>query len=109
MTTFIINDQERELRYDVDGIDISGDFIGNTYHGMEQDEEGRYLASPEDFEWWQSIIAAHEKMDNAIAAYKALHDADQVDQVVEDWANGDYEAHPHQVEMGLVQTFGELE
>lgn len=109
MTTFIVDGQEKELRYNVSGIDISNDFIGNTYHGMDIDEEGRYIASVEDFEWWKDVIEAHEELNARIIAYKEQFDGDEVDQVVSEWAGNDYDSHVAQVLMGLERNFGELE
>lgn len=107
-TKFMVNGREKELRYNVNGIDISADFIGNTAHGMAHDDEGRYIATPEDFEWWQNTIAAHEQMDAAIEAYKANFDANEVDRVVQDWIDTDLDAQPAQVLMGLEQAFGAI-
>lgn len=108
MSKFMVNGQEKELRYDVNGIDISADFIGNTAHGMEVDDEGRYIASQADFEWWQETISANENMDVIIAAYKEQFDAGEVDQVVQDWSGNDLDTTPAQVLMGLEQAFGKL-
>jgi hypothetical protein len=107
-TKFLVNGREKELSYKVNGIDISADFIGNTAHGMASDDEGRYIASPEDFEWWQNTIAAHEQMNAAIKAYKAKFDADEVDRVVQDWITADLDNQPGQVLMGLQKAFGEI-
>jgi len=108
MTTFIVNRQELEVRYDINGVDISGDFIGNTSHGMDTDDDGRYVASQEDYDWWVDTIAAHVQMDANVEAYKEKFSADDVDQVVVDWASGDYETLPGQVALGLERTFGPL-
>jgi len=108
MTKFMVNGQERELRYDVSGIDISGDFIGNTSHGMASDDEGRYIATQEDYDWWQKVIAAHQEMETAIVAYKETHDPDEVDRVAQDWMGGDLDNEPDQVLMGLKRAFGAI-
>lgn len=108
-TKFMVNGQEKELSYNVNGIDISADFIGNTAHGMASDGEGRYIASQEDFEWWQNTIAAHEQMDATIKAYKDNFDTDEVDQVVQDWIDTDLDSQPAQVLMGLNQVFGSID
>lgn len=105
---FIVNGKEKDLRYNVNGTDISDDFIGNTFHGMAIDEEGRYIASPEDFNWWETTIVANENMDAVIAAYKEKFDADEVDRVVQDWVSNDLDTAPTQVIMGLRQVFGAI-
>lgn len=105
MTILIVNGRAKELRYDVDGIDISGDFIGNTAHGMVTDDEGRYIATEDDFTWWRDTIAAHQEMDALIARCKESNDPDLVDQVVQDWGSGDLDDIPKQVILGLTQTF----
>lgn len=107
-TKFMVNGREKEISYSVNGIDISADFIGNTAHGMTSDDEGRYIASQDDFEWWQNTIAAHEQMDATIAAYKQANDPDEVDQVVQDWIDTDLDNQPTQVLMGLKQAFGPI-
>jgi hypothetical protein len=109
MTKFIVDGQERELRYMVNGIDISGDMIGNTYHGMDSDDEGRYIAAQEDFEWWSTYFVNHETMEGEIARYKeAGFDADQVDQIVQEAMSGrDYGDQPHYVISELKEVFGE--
>lgn len=106
MTKFVVNGKERELRYDVSGVDISGDFIGGTAHEMDEDSEGRYIASQEEFDWWRETILAHQKMNETIAAYKERFDSDEVDRVAQDWAGGDLDIEPEQVVMGLNQAFG---
>ena len=108
MTTFIVNGQEKELTMYFNGIECSADFIGNAAHGMDNDEDGNYIATQEDFEWWENTILAHENMENVIAAYKEKFDTGEVDQVVQDWINDDLESQPSQVLMGLEQAFGEL-
>ena len=108
MTIFIVNGKEKELRMDVGGVDVSADFIGNTYHGMDDDEEGRYVASQEDFNWWRDVISSHLDMANIIEAYKEDNDPDEVDRVVNEWIGVDYENQPGQVAHGLEQNFGKL-
>lgn len=105
MTTFIVNGQEKELRMMVGGVDISADFIGNTAHGMATDDEGRYIASQEDFVWWAKAIREDQEMEALIAQYKRSNDPDEVDRVVQDWVTGDLETNLGQVKMGLDQTF----
>lgn len=108
MTTFIVDGHEVELSYDFDGIDVSGDFIGNTDHGMGEDGEGRYIASREDFEWWKDTIAKHEQLDAAIKAYKDRFSTDEVEQVVNDWSGHDLDVVPGLVLMGLEKAFGKI-
>lgn len=70
MTIFLVNGQEYKLTLpDKSGVDYSGDFIGNTSHGMQKDEEGRYIATPEDLEWWQRVMSEHEEMNELINEY----------------------------------------
>lgn len=110
MTIFIVNGEERNLELrDGNGIDYSADFIGNNDPGMDIDEDGNYIATQEDFEWWKSTIASHKRMQDMIAQYKAANDPDVVDQVVQDWIGGvDLEYQLVQVAMGLEQAFGTL-
>ena len=109
-TRFIVNGEEKELvMRDKHGIDWSGDFIGNTDHGMGYDEEGRYIATPEEFEWWEDMIAKWEKMEGVIAEYKERFGSDQVDEVVGDAMGGwDLEDQPFRAIEGLEEVFGKL-
>ncbi len=106
MTTFLVNGKEQELRMMVNNIDISGDFIGNTAHGMDSDDEGRFIASQEDFEWWQKAITDNLQMEELIAKYKLTNDPDEVDRVVQEWITNDMDTDLAQVKMGLEQNFG---
>lgn len=108
MTTFIVNGKEKELIYDVNGIDISGDFIGNTSHGMDQDDEGNYLAAQEDYDWWKNTINAHSATDALIKQYKEKFDHDDVDWIVGLWADSDLESCPALITQGLEGYFGKL-
>jgi hypothetical protein len=79
--TFVVNGVEKKLRMiDEDSsTDCAADFVGNTAHGMEHDDEGRYIATPEEFEWWKNTIAAHESMAELIEQYRAKYGSDTVD------------------------------
>jgi len=88
MTTFIVNGEEKEVEYLTNGIDISQDFIGNTSHGMDSDDEGRYIASQDDYNWWVEVIAKHQELDVLVAQCREIDD-DLVEQVLAD--NGDYD------------------
>ena len=108
-TIFMVNGKEQEaLQMLVNGIDFSGDFIGNTAHEMDTDEEGRYIASQEDYDWWKNVINQHQKMEMVIAHYKSRFDADEVDRVVQDWIDTDLDNQPNQVLLGLEQAFGSV-
>jgi hypothetical protein len=107
-TKFIVNGQEKEVSYIINGIDISGEFIGNTAHGMGHDDEGRYIASQEDFDWWENTIAAHEQMDKVIANYKERFDPEEVYWIVQNWISDDLDDQPRQVTLGLHLELGEI-
>ena len=105
-TKFMVEGQEKELSYNWNGVDISADFIGNRDHGMGSDAEGRYIATQEDFDWWQNTIAAHKSMNKTIEAYKAIFDPDKVDRIVQDYIDVDIDYQPTHVTMGLEKIFG---
>jgi hypothetical protein len=107
-TKFVVNGVEQELEMRVNGIDISGDFIGNLSHGMDSDAEGRYIASQEDFDFWQKAIAAHEEMNNLIAAYKERFDPDEIDEIVSDYSDTDIDNIPAEVRRGLEKVLGKI-
>lgn len=108
MTTFIVNGQQVKLEYIVNGVDISADFIGNTAHGMKHDDDGNYIASQDDLDWWRGTIAAYKRMSAIVDLYKRFFDQDEVDDVVRDWTGDDMETGPDQVIMGLEINFGPL-
>lgn len=106
-TIFVVNGEEKTLEILTDkGIDWSADFIGNTSHGMEIDDEGRYIATQEDFDWWQKMIAKWEKMEEIVANYKERFGRDEVDQVINDIIGGyDLEDQPGRVIDALKDAF----
>lgn len=108
MTTFIVNGQEKELVFRENGIDISRALIGNTYHGMDMDDEGNYIADQDEYTWWENYFVGLAEMNETITQYKENFDSDEVDRVVNDWINVDFENQSDQVIHGLKQTFGEL-
>ena len=80
MTKFLVNGEERDLRMiDSNGIDQSGDFIGNTYHGMDHDEEGRYIASEEEYQWWADMIVSYEGMQEQINEAYEKYGREEID------------------------------
>lgn len=109
MAVFIVNGRKRYLKYMVNGIDISNDFIGNTAHNMAIEEDGSYVASKEDFNWWKKVIEEHERLDMIVAQYQEEFGKDEVNDTVYSWASYDYETNPAQILMGLEKRFGKLE
>lgn len=108
-TKFMVNGKEKSLEMrDKNGIDWSADFIATGEQDWECDDDGRYIVTQEDFEWWQETIASHEHMDAVIAAYKEQFDPDEVNKVVQDWVGNDLETTPAQVIHGLEQAFGAI-
>jgi len=84
MTTFIVGGTKKTLRMDDrNGIDHSADFIGNTAHGMTIDSEGNYIASADDFAWWERVISEYMAMDEQIAEYTDKYGYDAVDSWLE--------------------------
>lgn len=108
MAIFLVNGQEHNLTIvDQRGIDYSSDFVGNTAHGMGQDEDGRFLATTEDLEWWQRVMSAHEHMDDVIADYVKKFGRDEVNEVVQTQSGGyDLEYLPNAVISALAEAFG---
>lgn len=91
-TKFIVNGQVRELTMiGENGIDSSADFIGNTAHGMKHDEAGNYIASQEDFEWWENMISEYQKMEATIKTYEEKYGRDEVWKWLEEVHAFDYD------------------
>jgi len=102
MTTFIVNGKEKEIEMrDENGIDWSDDFVGNNSHGIARDDEGRWIVSEDDYNWWASTIAAHEEMTQQIRRYKNEYGNDAVDQQLTRMFNGDLEDWPGDVSRAL--------
>lgn len=81
MATFNVNGQIKTLEMrDDNNIDWSNDFIGKTAHGMANDEEGNYIATEEDYQWWKDMIAAYQKMESLIEEYKEKFGCEEVDE-----------------------------
>jgi hypothetical protein len=110
MAKFMVSGEEKELRLiGKNNVDWSNDFIGNTSHDMGHDEEGRYVATPEQFEWWRDMITQWSHMESVIEEYKERFDTDEVAQVVNDTIGGyDLEDQPRNVVWALEETFGAL-
>ena len=80
MATFVINGQERKLTMrDDNGIDWSDEFIGGYVHGMDKDDDGRYIATQAEYDWWQKAIADQQEMAELVAEYKRRYGADEVE------------------------------
>lgn len=103
-TTFIVNGQVKGLEMrDENGIDWSADFIGNTAHGMSHDDEGNYIATEEDYQWWKDMIAAYQEMESVIEQYKEKYGRDEVDEWLQKSAafDVDLEDQPNSVKQEL--------
>jgi hypothetical protein len=109
-TKFMVNGEEKELvMRGKNGIDWSADFIATGEQDWPLDDEGRYIASPEDFEWWENMIAEWQRMESVVAEYKEQFDGDEVDRVVNDTVGGyDLENQPKNVISALRDTFGAI-
>jgi hypothetical protein len=102
MTIFLVNGEERRLEMrDKNNIDWSGDFIGNENHGMKRDEEGRYLATQEEYEWWDKAIAAHQEMNELIDQYKEKYGDEAVHEALRYAFDTDLEMYPKYVKDAL--------
>jgi len=109
MATFIVDGKEKVLNYLWNGIDCSADFIGNTAHGMDIDDEGRFIASKEEFEWWKATISDYEAMDKVVEKYVAEFGDEAVQRVIEEASGGrDMEDIPAHVILELTREFGEI-
>lgn len=104
MTIFLVNGKELTLEMrDENGVDWSGDFIGNTHHGMESDGDGNYICSQEDYEWWDRVIDDHVSMNEMIDEYKARYGSDEIDNYLQECSafDVDIEDQPGSVRTAL--------
>ena len=109
-TKFMVNGEEKTvIMLGSNNIDWSADFIGNTNHGMKHDDEGRYIASQEEYDWWENMIAEWQHMESVIEDCKEANDPEEVQQVVNDTMGGfDLEDQPRNVIEALKETFGSI-
>lgn len=105
-TKFIVNGQVKSLEMrDENGIDWSADLIGGTSHGMARDDEGNYIATQEDFEWWEKMITEYQAMESVIKQYKDKYGTDEVDEWLQQSAAFDVDLgdQPNSVKHALSQ------
>tara|TARA_R110000868_G_scaffold21307_1_gene88513 strand:+ start:1826 stop:2161 length:336 start_codon:yes stop_codon:yes gene_type:complete len=106
MTTFIVDGTAHNLTMrDDNNIDWSEDFIGNTAHGMDSDDDGNYIASADDFAWWKDMIANWQAMEEKITEYKEKYGWEEVTtwlEITHAWL-GDLEDQPNSVRHALSQ------
>jgi hypothetical protein len=68
----------KELRYNVLGIDIAYDFIGNNSASKERDDDGHRVMTADDFAWWEERISDDITMHQMISAYSERYGANNV-------------------------------
>lgn len=70
MASVIIEESKKQEELEIidpkTGLSWSSDLLGN--HGVHPNEEGAYLMSQEDFDWWQKLTVAHQNADEALHA-----------------------------------------
>jgi len=104
MTKFMVDGQEKTLELrDSNGIDWSADFVGNTAHGMETDEDGRYIATVEDYDWWVDAAQQEENATNLEAQYAEKYGQEAVDKIISmtDARSADMDSRLSSVKMAL--------
>lgn len=78
-TKFVVDGIEMEIELkNEDGIDWSGEFVGNTAHGMASDDEGRYISSFENYNWWAELVVAWVTMESAVREAEHQYGKDNV-------------------------------
>lgn len=105
MVQFIVAGKVTEVSMiDDNGIDWSQDFVGNNSHGMVKDDEGRYIVTEDEAEWWQGAIEMHKEMESLIVSYRHKYGSDLVDDVLNrsHAFDGDMETHPFFVMQALL-------
>lgn len=85
MATFIIDGQAHKLEMrDGNGIDWSMDFIGSYDHEMQTDEDGNFVTTQAEYDWWKQAIADQETIQALIAECKERHGDEEVDRWLSD-------------------------
>jgi len=85
MATFLINSEEKELVYRSNGgVDYTNDVIGNTCHGMDIDDEGRFVATQDDYDWWQTYFDDDVKLMGIVAEYKDKYGDEKVESFLQE-------------------------
>lgn len=89
--------EEREVRCEVDGIDILGDVLGGC--GVEAGEGGWIVDDEDDADWWERWAGREERI---AAAYEEASDEERqaYEEAIEGWGH-DYEALQDAQEVAL--------
>lgn len=84
MAYFNVGGQIRKLEMrDENGVDWSADFIGNTAHGMDYDEDGNFVTDEEEFRWWEDMIEEYQEMEEKVEEYKEKYGREAVEELLE--------------------------
>lgn len=85
MATFIIDGQAHKLEMrDDNGIDWSNEFIGGYDHHMETDDDGNFLTTQAEYEWWKQAISDQEAIKALVQQAQERHGEDTVNNWMQD-------------------------
>ncbi len=106
MAKFLVDGQERTLRMVTpEGVDWSDDYIGGFDHGMTRDDDGRWICSETDYEWWVKATNDQTAADALIAEARTRHSYDAIDEVLA-YINTDPNEYLESVKRGLAELDG---
>lgn len=95
----------------INGVNYVRDFIGNYGAFADQfllnEENGTFIATQEDYDWWVKVLADQQALSERIADLKEVHGADAVDEIVNEASGGDLEDEARNVNYALDEAFGE--
>jgi len=107
----IIEDGTIESLHMIDpdtGCDIIDDMVGN-FGGHEHfkwvEDEGYFLSSRENYEWWNRVISAHQQMYNRIAELRCEFGPEAVFFAIGNAGDCDFEDYPAAVNQALNEAF----
>ena len=103
------NEIKTLLLLDNNGINYVKDFIGNYDNSAFtwSEAEEIYTVDQDNYNWWHTVIANQQRVDNRIAKLREIHGYDAVDHALRDAYNCDIEDQAAYVNAALDVAFGE--
>ncbi len=93
------------------GVDWINDLVGNTgafdREFSERTDEGEYILSSEDYEWWSEVVDGLQAAHDRIYELKEIHGSDAVYAVLESTGDVDLEQQAGEIMNALDEAFGE--
>jgi len=93
------------------GVDWINDLVGNTgafdREFSERTDEGEYIISSEDYDWWREVVDGLQAAHDRIHELKIEHGSDAVYAALETCGDIDLEYQAPEIMRALDEAFGE--